>query len=38
MHCVLELPVDDTDFALRWRLIKAGFAKQVPVREWRSEV
>ncbi|MCO6441512.1 MAG: transposase [Nitrococcus mobilis] len=38
MHCVLELPVDDADFALRWRLIKAGFAKRVPAQEWRPEV
>lgn len=38
MHCVLELPANDADFGLRWRLIKAGFAKQVPAQEWRSEV
>ena len=38
MHCVIELPAEDADFALRWRLIKAGFAKRVPALEWRSEV
>lgn len=38
MHCVLELPAKDADFALRWRLIKTGFAKRVPAREWCSEV
>jgi putative transposase len=25
LHCVLKMPQDDADFALRWRLIKAGF-------------
>ena len=38
LHCVIELPAGDADFALRWRLIKAGFSKGVPAREWRSGV
>lgn len=36
MHCVIELPVGDSDFATRWRLIKADFSKQLPVNERRS--
>ena len=38
MHCVLELPPSDTDFATRWRLIKAGFSKGLPATERRSAV
>ncbi len=30
LHCVLELPESDHDFALRWRLIKMVFSKRVP--------
>lgn len=33
LHCVLELPPDDSDFALRWRLIKMGFSKRLPAGE-----
>ena len=29
-HCVIELPPDDMDFALRLRLIKSGFSKAIP--------
>ena len=38
LHCVIELPKDDTDFSLRWRLIKMEFSKSLPVIERRSEV
>lgn len=38
LHCVIELPPDDADFALRWRLIKMAFAKALPRTEWRSTV
>ena len=38
MHCIISLPEGDTDFALRWRLIKGGFSKAVPSGEWRSSV
>ena len=38
LHCVISLPPDDHDFALRWRLIKAGFAKSLPATERRSVV
>ena len=30
MHCIITLPEGDTDFALRWRLIKARFSRGVP--------
>jgi putative transposase len=33
LHCVIELPQGDSDFALRWRLIKAGFSKRIPATE-----
>jgi putative transposase len=38
MHCVIELPENDTDFPLRWRLIKAGFSKTIPKTERLSYV
>ncbi|MDH3412981.1 MAG: transposase [Gammaproteobacteria bacterium] len=38
LHCVIQLPENDADFALRWRLIKARFSKGLPPREWRSKV
>jgi putative transposase len=36
MHCVIELPIGDADFAVRWRLIKMRFSKSLPDKEWRS--
>ena len=36
LHCVIELPPGDMDFAVRWRLIKAGFSKRLPKDERRS--
>ena len=38
LHCVIELPPDDADFATRWRLIKMGFSKALPHGETRSAV
>lgn len=38
LHCLIALPENDTDFALRWRLIKGGFFQVVPANEWRSSV
>lgn len=38
LHCVLELPPGDADFACRWRLIKQYFSKGVPLGEFRSPV
>jgi putative transposase len=38
MHCVIELPEGDSDFATRWRLIKMNFSKGLPKSERRSAV
>ena len=38
LHCVIELPANDADFSLRWRLIKMNFSKSLPVTEYRSVV
>ena len=38
MHCVIELPSGDADFATRWRLIKMEFSRKLPKNEWRSQV
>ena len=38
IHCVIELPEGDSNFALRWRLIKILFSKGLPVDEYRSAV
>ena len=38
LHCVIELPQGDADFATRWRLIKTGFSKGLPQTERRSAV
>jgi putative transposase len=38
MHCVLEFPEKDCDFATRWRLIKMGFSKGLPKTERLSKV
>ena len=38
LHCVIELPPDDADFATRWRLIKMEFSKALPKTERRSQV
>ena len=38
MHCIWTLPPGDTDYTLRWRLIKAAFSKSLPRIERRSKV
>ncbi len=38
LHCVIELPADDADFATRWRLIKAGFSRLLPRTERLSRI
>lgn len=38
LHCVIELPLCDADFAMRWRLIKMGFSKALPKTERLSAV
>jgi putative transposase len=38
LHCVWTLPPGDDDFTNRWRLIKQGFSKALPITERRSVV
>ena len=38
LHCVIELPLGDVDFAVRLRLIKIHFSKSIPPGERRSSV
>jgi putative transposase len=38
MHCVLTLPGGDSDFSLRWRLIKSGFSRALAITETLSAV
>lgn len=38
MHCVIELPQDDADFATRWMLIKMLFSRGLPKNESLSNV
>jgi len=37
MHAIWTLPDGDSDFALRWRLIKTVFSRGLPHGESRSE-
>lgn len=37
LHCIWTLPEGDADYKTRWALIKAGFSRQIPAGEWRSE-
>lgn len=30
LHCVIELPLGDSDFTIRWRRIKSIFSKSIP--------
>ena len=38
LHCVIELPPDDANYATRWRLIKMEFSKALPHTENLSAV
>ncbi len=38
LHCVIELPPGDADYATRWRLIKMEFSKALPRTERLSAV
>jgi putative transposase len=38
LHCVWTLPPGDNDFTNRWRLIKQGFSRALPMTERRSSV
>jgi putative transposase len=33
LHAVWTLPEGDSDFATRWRLIKSGFSRRIPIGE-----
>ncbi|WP_417568589.1 REP-associated tyrosine transposase [Marinobacterium aestuariivivens] len=36
LHCLIELPAGDSDFAVRWFLIKSSFSRHLPALETRS--
>ena len=38
MHCIWTLPAGESDFSMRWRLIKALFSRSLPKIERRSAV
>ena len=38
MHCVMTLLPGDSDFSLRWRLIKSGFSRALPKTEYRTDI
>ena len=38
LHCIIELPPDDANYASRWRLIKMEFSKALPRTERLSAV
>jgi putative transposase len=38
LHCIWTLPPGDSDFSMRWRLIKSGFSRALPQTELRSDV
>ena len=38
LHCVIKLPDNDSDFSLRWRLIKTRFSRELPLTERRETV
>ncbi len=33
LHAIWQMPLDDSDFSLRWRLIKSHFSKSLPKNE-----
>jgi putative transposase len=36
LHALWTLPQDDSDYPMRWRLIKSGFSRALPLAEIRS--
>jgi putative transposase len=38
MHCIIELPNDDVDYATRWRLIKSTFSRGIAKTEHLNDV
>ena len=37
LHAIWSLPADDTNYAMRWNLIKGGFSRGLPASAVRSE-
>lgn len=37
LHCIWTLPGDDTDYSLRWQLIKSTFSRSIPPGECISK-
>jgi putative transposase len=37
LHCLIELPTGDCDYATRWFLIKSRFSRNIPPNERRSD-
>ena len=37
LHAVITMPENDNNYPMRWRLIKAGFSRQIPGQERISE-
>ncbi len=37
LHCIIELPEGDQDFATRWLLIKAAFSRHIPAGEYLTK-
>lgn len=37
LHCILELPQNEADYATRWRLIKTRFSKSIDKTEYINE-
>jgi putative transposase len=36
LHAIWSLPPDDSDFSIRWNLIKSGFSRKLPAEASRS--
>ncbi len=36
LHAIWTLPAGDSDYSMRWMLVKAGFSRQLPALEQRS--
>lgn len=34
LHVIWQLPKDDNNYAMRWRLIKSGFSRELPATEF----
>lgn len=36
LHCIWRMPDGDTDYSMRWRLIKSRFSREVPLGHMRA--